>query len=335
MLALSITGYAYNVVDLPESMTVADAMGIFSADEITQVTISDVADGKYTDLTREEINDFYYNIQNMTAYRTINPTPFRGIAVNVYTDAGVKSYYLNSGIQIGLYGSGNYICYKVGEDDTDTLMYLDSIYKDADVKVSGEEIHRDTSYDFLKLPEAVWAQSFAKEAAANSLLPYEFTSRYSENITREQFCVLLGNMIAVKESYTSLESYAAYELGAYLRNVFDDCDGVDSAVDILYAMGIVNGRDDNNFDPYGTITREEAATLLCGVAEKYMWVGTETWLSYDDTSSISPWAVFYVTWANEYNIMTGITTSEFSPQGPYTVEQAVATVVRLYNLIQN
>ena len=46
-----------------------------------------------------------------------------------------------------------------------------------------------------------------------------------------------------------------------------------------------------------------------------------------------PWAKFFVTWANEYGIMTGITEEEFNPQGQYTVEQAVATIVRLYNLL--
>ena len=65
----------------------------------------------------------------------------------------------------------------------------------------------------------------------------------------------------------------------------------------------------------------------------YMWFGTETSLTYNDTDLISPWAKFFVTWANEYGIMTGITEEEFNPQGQYTVEQAVATIVRLYNLL--
>ena len=49
------------------------------------------------------------------------------------------------------------------------------------------------------------------------------------------------------------------------------------------------------------------------------------------TDLISPRAKFFVTWANEHGIMTGITEEEFNPQGQYTVEQAVATIVRLYN----
>lgn len=36
----------------------------------------------------------------MTVYRKINPTPFRGISVNIYTNDGVKSYMLNSGLRL-------------------------------------------------------------------------------------------------------------------------------------------------------------------------------------------------------------------------------------------
>ena len=331
---LSLTAHAYNVVNLPESMTLADAMGIFNSDEITRVTVSNVSDGMYIELDQSGINNFYKTAQNMTVYRKINPTPFRGIAVNVYAGDNVKSYYLNSGIQIGLYGSSNYICYKLSDEDTEQLLYLDSDYKDAEEKQNGEEIHRETGNNFLKLPQAQWAQSFAKEAASKSLLPYEFTSIYPDNISREQFCVLLGNLIAVRENYTSLEAYMFDNGGAYLRNYFEDCNGVDNSVNILYALGIVSGRDETHFDPYGTISREEAATLLCKVAERYIWVGTETQLAYEDTASISPWALFYVTWTNEYGIMTGVSETEFAPHDYYTVEQAIATIVRLYNLIQ-
>ena len=92
---LALTAHAYNVVDLPENMTFSDALGVFNADEITRITVSDIAEGKYTDLTKDEINEFYSTIQDMTVYRKINPTPFRGISVNIYTNDGVKSYMLS------------------------------------------------------------------------------------------------------------------------------------------------------------------------------------------------------------------------------------------------
>ena len=145
---LALTAHAYNVIDLPENMTFSDALGVFNADEITRITVSDSAEGKYTDLTKDEINEFYSTIQDMTVYRKINPTPFRGISVNIYTNDGVKSYMLNSGLQIGMYGSNNYVCYKLNKANTEKLLYLDSMYRDAEEKVNGEEIHRVTSNDF-------------------------------------------------------------------------------------------------------------------------------------------------------------------------------------------
>lgn len=330
----ALTAHAYNVVNLPENMTFADAMGIFDAGEITRITVSDLADEKYIELTKEEILDFYDLAQNMTVYRTVNPTPFRGIAVNVFTSEGEKSYYLNSGIEIGLYGSGNYICYMLDKTDTEKLLYLDSAYKDSQQKANGDVLNIDRGRDFLKLPSALWAQSFVKEAAAKNLLPYEFTDIYSNNISREQFCILLANLIAVKENYVSFDAYMKDRGQPYLKNYFEDCSGVNDSVNMLYALGIVNGKDETHFDPHGTISREEAATLLCKVAELYMWIGTETQLTYSDTGNISEWARFFVTWANEYGIMTGVTETEFAPQDAYTVEQAIATIIRLYNLIQ-
>lgn len=331
---LPVMAHAYNVVNLPEEMTFSDAMGVFDADEIERITVSDIAEGKYIELLSDEIDTFFDTVENMPVYRTINPTPFRGIAVNIYTDSSVKSYYMNSGMQIGLFGADNYVCYQLGKEDTEKILYLDSMYKDETSKENGEELHRNTANDFLKLPSAPWAQSFAREAASKNLLPYEFTNKYSENITREQFCKLLGNFIAVKENYSSLDLYMVDNNKPYLKNYFADCDGVDESVNILHALGIVNGRDGVNFDPQGKITREEAATLLCKVAELYRWIGTESSLTYSDKGDVSPWAVFYVTWANENGIMTGVSDDEFAPQGAYTVEQAVATMIRLNNFLE-
>lgn len=334
VILLPVSARAYNIVNLPERMSLSEALGIFSVSEIRRVTVSDLSDGEYITLSGNEINDFYNTVQDMTVYRKTNPTPFRGVAINVYTNGGEKCYYLNSGLQIGLYGSGNYVCYKLSDKDTENLLPLYSEYKDETNRQSGYELYRETSNDFLKMPQAQWAQSYARTAAAKNLLPYEFTSIYTKDITREQFCILLGNMITVKENYISLEKFMEGRGEPYLRGLFTDCEGADISIDILHALGIVNGRDDTHFDPNGTITREEAATLLCKVAELYLWIGTTTNLNYADASDISDWAEFYVTWANEYGIMTGVTETEFSPQGRYTVEQAVATVVRLAKLLE-
>lgn len=333
IIASSVTAHAYNVVNLPESMTLSDAMETYSTSEITRITVSDIFDGRYTTLNQDEINAFFETAKDLKVYRTINPTPFRGISVNVYTADGSKSYLLDSGIEIGAYGPENYICYKLSEADTEKLLYLDDRYWDESDKAGGEYIHRVADRDFLKLPDAQWSKSFASEAAKRSLLPYEFTKSYGDNITREQFCKLIGNFIAVKDNYSTLEEYMSDAGGAYLRNYFVDCAGADNSINILYALGIVNGKDSTHFDPYGVITREEAATLLSKTAEKYWDLETSISLTYDDSDDISEWAEFFVTWATECKVMTGVNEREFDPKGYYTIEQAIATIVRLDNLL--
>lgn len=333
VLAMSPAVHAYNVVNLPESMTLSDAMEIFNASEITKITVSDISDGRYTSLSKSEIKKFYDVAKDLTVYRTVNPTPFRGLSVNIYSGDNVKSYCFNSGIEIGLYGSDNYICYKLSDADTEKILYLDDAYWDEKTKSNGETIHRVRARDFLKMPEAQWSKSCVTEAAAKNLLPYEFTKSYGDNITREQFCKLIGNFIKVNGNYKSLEAFMTDRGGAYLKNYFVDCAGADNSINVLYALGIINGKDSTHFDPNGIITREEAATILCKTAEMYMWIGTETTLPYEDRYSVSDWARYFVTWANENGIMTGVSDTEFAPQGVYTVEQAIATIVRLYNLL--
>lgn len=321
--------YAYNVVDLPEEMAMSDAMGIFSGDEIQRATVSNVEGGQYIELSRDDINDFYYAVCNMSVYRTINPTPFRGTAINLYTATDVVSYYVGSGIQIGLYGSDNYVCYKVKGNDEVFLTYLDSMYKDSESRTNGEEIHRATSNDFLKLPTAAWAQSSIREAAKNSVLPYRLTNKYSSNISREEFCILLGQLITVASGYSDLDAYVQDQKGAYLRNNFDDCNGKDASIDILYTLGIVNGKGDNKFDPDGTLTREEAAKLVTAAAEQMIYIYTDKELTYSDRGSVSRWAYYSVQWVTDKGIMTGMDDNRFNPGAYYTVEQAITTINRL------
>lgn len=334
MLILPTQAYAYNVVDLPEEMTLSDAMGIFSADEIKSATISDVYDEQYIDLTREQINDFYYAVYNMNVYRSINPTPFRGTAINLHTDTDVVSYFVGSGIQIGLYGENNYVCYKVKGADEDFLTYISSLYKDSTDKRNGASVNVNRNNDFLKLPAAQWAKTTIKEAAARNLVPYRLTSKYSANISREEFCILIGQFLTVTSDYVSLDAYVQDKNGAYLRGNFDDCDGKDSSIDVLYSLGIINGRGENKFDPDGTLSREEAAKIITSAAEQFITIYTKKDLTYSDRYEISKWAHYSVQWVTDKGIMNGTEANMFSPHSDYTVEQAITTVSRLYEYVK-
>lgn len=331
-LICSVSAHAYNVVDLPETMTLADALEIYDADSITSATVSNLNDGKFISLTEDNIKDFYYSAANITLYRTINPTPFRGTVINFTAGGEVKSFYFSSGVQIGMYGPSNYICYEMQDYDLSKFMYIYSMYEESQEKQNGAEIYRNASVDFLKKPEDLWAQAPVYEAASRSLLPYQLTSKYTANISREEFCMLIGNLIAVVGNYSSLEKYMADNCPVYSKDNFADCIGRDRSVDMLFALGVVSGKGGEYFDPDGCITREEAAKMLTAAASLFKYVETDYKLNYKDTSSVSPWAVFYVRWVTDKGIMSGIDESHFEPSGAYTVQQAIATVSRLFNV---
>lgn len=330
-LAFTASAYAYDVVNLPLTMTLSEALEIFESDDIKSATVSNVNDDKHITLTRDNIKDFYYSAANIVVHRTINPTPFRGTAVNLFTDNGVKSFWFGSGVQIGKYGKNNYVCYEMSEYDLSKFMYLCSMYEDG-TKSDGAEVYVNDTTDFLKMPTDLWAQSSVSEAASRSLLPYELTNKYSNNISREEFCILIGNFIAVVGNYASIEMYMEDKNPNYSRDNFADCIGKDKSIDILFNLGIVNGRGGEYFDPEGAINREEAAKMLTTAAELFRHIETKYQINYADKKSISSWAQYYVRWVTDNGIMNGVDENNFSPGSYYTVQQALATVSRLYNV---
>ncbi len=333
MLFQSVGVSAFNVVDLPLTMTLSEALEIYDADEIVSATVTDIEDGKCISLTSDEIKDFYYSAQGVELTRRINPTPFRGIALNLYTSSGaVKTFNLTSGVQIGTFGKKNYICYTMSSEDMMDYMYLDSLYHESENKKDTELLPPQTAYDFLKLPQDPWAVESIKEAASRSLLPYELTSNYGAYISREYFCKLLGNFIAVVGGYSSIEEYMAYNNLYYDDGAFADCVGRDKSICILYSLGIVSGKGNAMFEPDACLTREEAAKLVTETASRFRYVETYYKAKYADKKQISKWAEFYINWVTEQGIMSGVDSTHFAPKDYYTQQQAIATVTRLYNV---
>ena len=327
------TASAYDVVNLPSDMSMAEALEIYSASEIESATLMSVEDGKYINLTESEIEDFYANASRMTLIRRVNPNPMRGVTLTLHTKAGeTRSFNLSSGVQLGKFGDRNYICYQPDKDNLANLMYLDSMYKEEPNKLDGAQVHLRMDYDFLKLPQDPWAVEPVKEACERSLLPYELSSNYNGYISRELFCLLLGNFIAVREGYAGIEEYMIYNDKPYDTGAFADCVGRTSAISIMHSLGVVNGKGGGMFDPEGCITRQEAAKMLTETANLFKHISTDYKLDYADRKLVAPWANYYVRWVSDMGIMSGVDKTHFEPTGYYTVQQAIATVTRLYNV---
>ncbi|MBQ7037447.1 MAG: WG repeat-containing protein [Clostridia bacterium] len=103
------------------------------------------------------------------------------------------------------------------------------------------------------------------------------------------------------------------------------------AVTAAYNIGIVNGVSETEFNPNGDITRQEAAAMLMRVYKNY---GECADIQSDDLFSdhdvIADWAKEDVYGVNRLGVMQGMGNDVFAPLEHYTVEQAIATFLRLY-----
>ena len=329
-------------------------------------------DGKCADILPEDLQEWFSTYWNFSTYdRVIAPKEGyyydEGNYIKLWNRDKTKAYivYPNSGVIAGRYGEP---CESHGETKELYVWYMpyignakNALYM-ADTELSEKYIFefspgfvdrlRDvTPQDAEFVPENnclitegadLWAVPEIERAAACNLLPYELAERYTESISRMEFCGLIYRLIATEFSPQSdsrtglttaifrvMEERGLQEAAGGVT--FSDCE--DDKIKFLSAAGIINGMGDGSFAPEAFLTREQAATILYRTAEflrnKTMIRSNDVSL-YDDAADISDWAKSAVSSMKAMDIMKGVSEREFAPKGSYTKEQAIATMVRLY-----
>ena len=168
-----------------------------------------------------------------------------------------------------------------------------------------------------------WAREYVSKADRIGMTDY-FKFPFTSNITRARFCILAYNML---DRATDIEWKHTSE------EVFDDTDN--TMVISLYLEGIIEGKGDKIFAPHDEITREEAATILKRIAEYTKLGYTEMYFEFDDGNQISEWASDSVQRVCNLGVMQGVGNNKFDPKGGYTVEQAITTLVRMFDVISD
>ena len=141
---------------------------------------------------------------------------------------------------------------------------------------------------------------------------------YQENITREEFCELIYNLIVLTTE----------EITAPITDSFTDTKN--DKILMLNGLGIINGKSATEFAPNDYLTREEAATIIVRMVNKvFPMPATEMWFEYDDIDEISEWASDSIQTISNLGFMNGVGNNEFAPKDTYTTEQAIVTLVRV------
>ncbi len=312
-----------------EELTILEAMGIGDESEVTGGYVMSLEKSKAMKLSQSQINQFVAVADTALVYRKINKHPFSGVCIVLETSSGEKPYFINSGVQVGKYGDSNYICYGTDEE-IDVIGSIYSSFMSSENTYDHNVFTINESPDYLNFPAEQWAVEQVMYSAENSLLPFEINNCFGRAISRQEFCLLIGNLIAVSLNYSNLENYLRDTDVAYLTHYFNDTS--DSYVNMLHALGVVGGVSETEFKPDDALTREQAAVILknaCQIIGISSYGKNNT--AFGDMSQIESWALDSVSFIASNGIMSG-TGGNFEPKGFITTEQAVTAVNNLFKI---
>ena len=141
-------------------------------------------------------------------------------------------------------------------------------------------------------------------------------------MTRAEFAQVVANMAGVVKA----------GIGETYPTQFTDVPAdawFAKAVEWASRYGIVNGTSETTFEPYGTITREQIATMLY----RYAGNGAQADLSvldqFEDAGSISAYAENAMAWAVENGYVNGTSETTVAPAETATRAQIAAIAVRV------
>jgi hypothetical protein len=171
-----------------------------------------------------------------------------------------------------------------------------------------------------------WASDYITQAKTIGLSTPELDGTYQSATTRLEFCRAAINFLRVY----------GYDIDSVTPELFSDTS--DRDIGLAAALGITNGTDSENnlFSPDAPLTREQAATMLCNVMNVAgKDTKSPTAIEWTDDSDISSWAQTSADIMYAENVMSGTSSNAlvFSPKTPYTHEQSLTTLVRLWSYL--
>jgi hypothetical protein len=115
------------------------------------------------------------------------------------------------------------------------------------------------------------------------------------------------------------------------RRTFVDSDDIN--VQKMGGLGVVSGVGNDRFAPNDTLTREQAAVMLTNLAAAVGNPLSMQAATFADNGIISSWAIEAVGRIQAAGVMSGTGNNMFSPKEPYTREQSIITILRLFEFI--
>ncbi|MDP3386287.1 MAG: GLUG motif-containing protein [Eubacteriales bacterium] len=181
-----------------------------------------------------------------------------------------------------------------------------------------------------------WAAAEVESARIAGLIPMSLILGHRDNTTRIEFCHLVMNMIQIK-SGKSIPDYLNLRGLVIDAGVFTDTS--DGMILAANALGIVNGIGGGLFNPSGTLQRQQAAAMLARAATVLGFdQPNDQAMVFADGGNFDSYAVGPINFISACSdrtsmrrVMGGVGENRFDPKASYTKEQAILTMLRLYN----
>lgn len=174
-----------------------------------------------------------------------------------------------------------------------------------------------------------WALAELTEAINAGLVPttpINFQKAYQDNITRQDFCLLIWELMSKHPDIINL-LYTKPEVS------FTDVNGQTHAgerIQWVARLGLINGVGSGRFDPYATLTRAQAAKILALTVQMLGKADTGEQFNFSDRAQFPGWDQGWIDYCGVNKIMNGVGNNAFDPNGTFTRQQAILTMVRVY-----
>ena len=199
----------------------------------------------------------------------------------------------------------------------------------ADVKISAtfaedpdwtepEEPATDVSDIFSDIAPDAWYKDAVQYAYDNGLMTGVSATEFAPEQTTTR--AMIVSILARLEGVTTAEAAGFADV--------NDNDWYATAVNWAANVGVVNGYEDNTFQPNTAITREQLAAILMNYAA---YKGEDVSNRADLTSYTdqpSTWATETMSWAVAEGLISGVTNDQLQPQGNATRAQVAAILQR-------
>ncbi len=178
---------------------------------------------------------------------------------------------------------------------------------------------------------ADWAKaSFDKMISMRAVPKTILSQNYAHSISRRDFAELI---------HYSYNAFTEEDFNTETHHSFNDMSVPDASVSAVYALGIMQGDENNEFHPQDNITRQETAVVISNfykvLNDDALTVDTAVLDNFNDCNNIAYWARSYVASVVKAGYMGDYDDGEFHPQDNVSIEQAVAMISRMDNLTEN